>query len=112
MTNSESTLLLASSVRVVGSVSWLAFKAVASGSLSVVDYHEKKTGFKQATVKGVDDGISCTKGKGYSPLPPLPYGCLSVVDYHEKKTGFKQATAKGVDDGISCTKGMYTRPNL
>lgn len=37
-------------------------KAVASGSLSVVDYHEKKTGFKQATARGVDDGISCTKG--------------------------------------------------
>ena len=37
-------------------------KAVASGSMSVVDYHERKTGFKQATARGVDDGNSCTKG--------------------------------------------------
>ena len=42
-------------------------KAVASGSLSVVDYHEKKTGFKQATARGVDDGLSCTKGMDILP---------------------------------------------
>ena len=37
-------------------------KAVASGSMSVVDYYERKTEFKQATAKGVDDGSSCTRG--------------------------------------------------
>ena len=37
-------------------------KAVASGDMTVVEFHERKNGFKQADSKGVDDGTSCTKG--------------------------------------------------
>jgi len=38
-------------------------RAVASGDVSVSEYHERKNGFKYAESRGVDDGNSCTKGK-------------------------------------------------
>lgn len=37
-------------------------KAVANGDLTVVEFHERKNGFKFADARGVDDGSSCTKG--------------------------------------------------
>lgn len=37
-------------------------KAVANGDLTVVEFHERKNGFKFADARGVDDGTSCTKG--------------------------------------------------
>ena len=38
-------------------------RAVASGDLTVVEFHERKNGFKQADARGIDDGSSYTKGK-------------------------------------------------
>jgi hypothetical protein len=39
-------------------------KAVAKGDMTVVEFQERKNGFKFAEARGVDDGTSCTKGKG------------------------------------------------
>ncbi|KAH3738294.1 zinc finger-containing ubiquitin peptidase 1-like [Dreissena polymorpha] len=37
-------------------------KAVAKGDMTVVEFQERKNGFKFAEARGVDDGASCTKG--------------------------------------------------
>ncbi|KAL4233294.1 hypothetical protein ACF0H5_007978 [Mactra antiquata] len=37
-------------------------RAVANGDITVVEYHERKNGFKYANSQGRDDGSSCTKG--------------------------------------------------
>jgi len=38
-------------------------RAVASGDMTVIEFHERKNGFKSAESRGIDDGSSCTKGK-------------------------------------------------
>jgi hypothetical protein len=40
-------------------------RAVAKGDMTVVEFHERKNGFKYADSKGIDDGNSCTKGKNF-----------------------------------------------
>lgn len=37
-------------------------KAVANGDMTVIEFHERKNGFKFADARGIDDGSSCTKG--------------------------------------------------
>ncbi len=39
-------------------------KAVCNGQMSISDYYTRKMEIQQCSVGGVDDGHSCTRGKG------------------------------------------------
>ena len=41
-------------------------RAVTNGQMSISDYYNRKTELQQASISGVDDGHSCTKGKEHN----------------------------------------------
>lgn len=72
-------------------------RAVANGDMTVVEFHERKTGFKYADSRGIDDGHSCTKGviqrlQEYYRTPPHGVArawLCTVADHYSGSYGDK-----------------------
>lgn len=61
-------------------------KAVSSGQLSITEYYNRMIETTEASVTGVDDGHSCSKGKYDLPVSLISFVFVFVLSFlHEKR---------------------------